>query len=47
MVAMDEEEPTGHLALGIAYMWSRDLDRAQAEARRGLALSPNSVELLI
>ncbi len=46
-VAMDEEEPTGHMALGIAYTWSRDLDRALAEARRGLALSPNSVALLI
>ena len=47
VVAMDEEEPAGHLALGIANSWSRDLDRAEAEARRGLALSPNSVELLI
>ena len=46
VVGMDEEEPAGHLALGIAYVWSRDLDRARAEARRGLALSPNSVELL-
>ena len=47
VVAMDEQEPTGHLTLGIAHTWSRDLDRAQDEARRGLALSPNSVELLI
>ena len=47
VVAMDEEEPTGHMALGIAYTWSRDLDRALVEARRGLALSPNSVALLI
>ena len=46
-VVMDEEEPAGHLALGIGYVWSRDLDRARAEALRGLALSPNSVELLI
>ena len=46
-VVMDEEEPAGHLALGIGYVWSWDLDRARAEALRGLALSPNSVELLI
>src|SRR5208282_4571941 len=47
VVEMDQDEPAGHLALGIAYSWRRDLDRAEAEARRGLALSPNSVELLI
>jgi adenylate cyclase len=35
------------MALGAAYSWSRDLDRAEAQARRGLALSPNSVELMI
>ncbi|HEY1943370.1 MAG TPA: adenylate/guanylate cyclase domain-containing protein [Roseiarcus sp.] len=46
-VGMDDDEPAGHLALGIAYTWSRDLDRALAEARRGLSLAPNSVELLI
>jgi adenylate cyclase len=42
VVRMDEEEPHGHFALAMAYMWSRELDRAQAEARRCLALSPNS-----
>jgi TolB-like protein/Flp pilus assembly protein TadD len=47
VVKMDEDEPAGHLALGIALGWSRDLDGALAEARRGLALSPNLVELLI
>ena len=47
VVAMDKDEPAGHLALGIAHSWSRHLDRAEAEARRGLALSPNSVDLLI
>jgi adenylate cyclase len=47
VVEMDEDEPAGHLALGIAHSWRRDLDRAEAEAQRGLALSPNSVELLI
>ena len=46
-VGMDIEDPACHLALGVAYSWSRDLDRAEAEARRGLALSPNSVELMI
>jgi tetratricopeptide (TPR) repeat protein len=44
---MDDKEPAAHLALGIACSWSRDLDRAEAEARRGLALSPNSVDHLI
>jgi len=47
VVKMDEEEPAGHLVLGMAHSWRRDLDRAQAEARRGLTLSPNSVELLL
>jgi TolB-like protein/class 3 adenylate cyclase len=46
-VAMDDEEPACHLALGVAYSWGRDLDRAEAEARRGLALSPNSVEVML
>ncbi len=46
-VGMDDKEPAGHFALGVAHVWSRELERAQAEARRGLALSPNSVELLI
>ena len=42
VVQMDEEEPHGHFALAMAYMWSRDLDQAQVEAQRCLALSPNS-----
>jgi adenylate cyclase len=33
--------------LSLAYMWARDLDLARTEAQRGLALSPNSVELLM
>lgn len=41
---MDEEEPLGHFALGAAYLWTRDFDRAQAEAQRSLVLSPNSAE---
>ena len=46
-VTMDEEEPFAHLARGIAYSWSRDLERAEAEAKRGLALSPNSADHLL
>ena len=41
---MDEEEPLGHFALGAAYLWTRDFDRAQAEAQRSIVLSPNSAE---
>jgi adenylate cyclase len=44
---MDEIDPACRLALGGAYSWSRDLDRAEANARRGFALSPNSAELMI
>jgi len=46
-VEMAKEQPNGHFALGMACMWSRQLDRAQAEAQQGLALSPNSAELLM
>jgi len=46
-VSMDDEDPACHLALGVGYSWSRDLDRAEAHARRGLALSPSSVEIMI
>jgi adenylate cyclase len=42
VVRMDEDEPHGHFALAMAYMWSRQLDRAKVEAQRCLALSPNS-----
>jgi adenylate cyclase len=42
VVRMDEEEPHGHFALSMAYMWNRELDRAKVEAQRCLALSPNS-----
>jgi TolB-like protein/Tfp pilus assembly protein PilF len=44
-VAMAEEQPEGHFALGLACMWYRELDRAQAEAQRGLTLAPSSVDL--
>ena len=42
-----DEDPACHMALGAAYSWSRDLDRAEAQARRGLALSPSYVELML
>jgi adenylate cyclase len=45
--SMDDEDPACHMALGTAYSWSRDLDRAEAQARRGLALSPSYVELML
>ena len=38
VLQMDEEEPHGHSALAMAYMWSRDLDQAQVEAQRCLTL---------
>jgi adenylate cyclase len=43
-VAMDESEPAGHFALGAAYMWSRELERALGEAERCVALTPNSAD---
>jgi len=46
VVQMDETDPAGHFALCAAYMWSKDLDRAQAEAQRCLELSPNSADSL-
>jgi TolB-like protein len=46
-VGMAEEQADGHFALGVACMWDRELDRARAEAQRGLALWPNSVDLLM
>ncbi|HET6156967.1 MAG TPA: adenylate/guanylate cyclase domain-containing protein [Dongiaceae bacterium] len=46
-VEMADEQAEGHFALGVACMWNRELDRARAEAQRGLALSPNSVDLLM
>ena len=43
---MAGDEPVAHFALGMASLWSRQLDRAQAEAERCIALSPNSGEFL-
>ncbi len=41
---MDDADPVGHFALGAAYMWNKELDRAQAQAERSLVLSPNSAD---
>ena len=46
-VGMAENLSNGRFTLSLAYMWARDLDLARTEAQRGLALSPNSVELLM
>jgi adenylate cyclase len=46
-VSMAEEQPDGHFALGMAFMWGRQLERAQTEAQRALVLSPNSVDCLM
>jgi adenylate cyclase len=43
---MAENLPNGHFALGVACMWGKELERAQAAVERGLTLSPNSVDLL-
>jgi len=43
-VRMDEEEPVCHFALGAAYMWTKQLDKAQEQAERAIALSPNSAD---
>ncbi len=41
---IDETEPSAHLGLGAALMWSRDLDGARAAVERAIALSPNSAD---
>ncbi len=45
-VAMAGDEPIAHFALGMACLWSRQLDLAKTEAERSIALSPNSGEFL-
>jgi TolB-like protein/class 3 adenylate cyclase len=47
VVDMDQEDPAGHFVLGVARVWTRDLDAAEAEARRGLAISPNFADLMV
>jgi adenylate cyclase len=43
-IEMDDQEPQGHFAVAAALLWRREHDRALAEARRCLALAPNSAE---
>jgi adenylate cyclase len=43
-VQTDEQEPQAHFAVGVAYLWKHDLDKALEAARRCLALKPNSTE---
>jgi adenylate cyclase len=43
-VQMHESDAAGHFALGAAYMFSGELERAQAEAERCLAIAPNSAD---
>jgi adenylate cyclase len=43
-VAMDDEEPYAHWVIAVALLWHKEHDRALAEARRCLALAPNSAE---
>jgi len=40
-VAMDESEPSAHIALGIAYLWASRHEDAIIETQRALALEPN------
>jgi TolB-like protein/class 3 adenylate cyclase/Flp pilus assembly protein TadD len=44
VVAMAENDPAGHFVLGAAYMWGKELDRAQEEASRAMTLAPNSAD---
>ena len=46
-VAMDDEDADAHLAMGVALLWSRELDRAFEAAARCLALKPNGAEGLL
>jgi len=41
---MDDKEPLAHFALGVGYMWSKQLDRSMAESSRCLELEPNSAD---
>jgi adenylate cyclase len=43
-IEMDDQESQGHFAIAAALLWGREHDRALAEARRCLALAPNSAE---
>jgi TolB-like protein/class 3 adenylate cyclase len=43
-VSLDEEEPDGYFAAGIAFLWKKDLDKALEATARCLALKPSSTE---
>jgi adenylate cyclase len=43
-IQVDEEEAQGHFALAVALLWHREHDKALVEARRCVALAPNSAE---
>jgi TolB-like protein len=40
-VAADAGEPLGHFVLGMAHLWSRQLDEALSDAEHALTLDPN------
>jgi tetratricopeptide (TPR) repeat protein len=46
-VAMDAEDPQARFVLAVALLWSREHDKALAEARRCLELEPGSAEGLL
>jgi adenylate cyclase len=43
-VMLDDEEPDARFAIGMAYLWKKDLEKASEETARCLALKPNSTE---
>jgi adenylate cyclase len=45
-VEMAEDEPIARFGLGMACLWSRQFDRAKAEAHRCIALAPSSGDSL-
>ena len=40
-----DEEPAGYFALCAANIWSRDLEKAEAMAKRAEELAPNSADI--
>jgi adenylate cyclase len=46
-VETDPEDPFARFVLAFAYQWTRQLDKADVEIERGLALAPSSADLLI
>ncbi|MEK1929680.1 MAG: tetratricopeptide repeat protein, partial [Pararhizobium sp.] len=43
-VAMDDEEPEAHFAMGVALLWSREIDKALDAAARCIALRPSAAD---